>query len=197
MCGLMCFPDEVVLKFEDGRVRARNLLYDTLPVVIHGNGPTKVLIPLQCRLMYCIKVFGNVIEIENESFSLISVHHLFSSCRSTTWGTTSPTSGPLRLDAPCVTRSCSRSRLWRSALRCLVLVPITWCVVWCQMESDAHCVGFFVCFPTGQRVPTGGGGNLHSAAHSLCHSVLWAPPQAPVSQEQAQTVHLQPGKRRR
>nr|XP_046253922.1 procollagen-lysine,2-oxoglutarate 5-dioxygenase 1 isoform X2 [Scatophagus argus] len=36
--------DEVVLKFEDGRVRARNLLHDTLPVVIHGNGPTKLQI---------------------------------------------------------------------------------------------------------------------------------------------------------
>lgn len=35
-------PDEVVLKFEMGHVRARNLAYDTLPVVIHGNGPTKV-----------------------------------------------------------------------------------------------------------------------------------------------------------
>uniref|UniRef100_A0A672P6Z4 Procollagen-lysine,2-oxoglutarate 5-dioxygenase 1 n=1 Tax=Sinocyclocheilus grahami TaxID=75366 RepID=A0A672P6Z4_SINGR len=34
--------NEVVLKFEDGRVRARNVLYDTLPVIIHGNGPTKV-----------------------------------------------------------------------------------------------------------------------------------------------------------
>uniref|UniRef100_A0A672ZI95 Procollagen-lysine,2-oxoglutarate 5-dioxygenase 1 n=1 Tax=Sphaeramia orbicularis TaxID=375764 RepID=A0A672ZI95_9TELE len=34
--------DEVVLKFEEGRVRARNVLYDTLPVVIHGNGPTKL-----------------------------------------------------------------------------------------------------------------------------------------------------------
>ncbi|KAL2103375.1 hypothetical protein ACEWY4_000243 [Coilia grayii] len=36
--------DEVVLKFEDGRVRARNVLYDTLPVMIHGNGPTKLQI---------------------------------------------------------------------------------------------------------------------------------------------------------
>ncbi|KAK5863067.1 hypothetical protein PBY51_000125 [Eleginops maclovinus] len=36
--------DEVVLKFEDERVRARNVLYDTLPVVIHGNGPTKLQI---------------------------------------------------------------------------------------------------------------------------------------------------------
>lgn len=35
-------PDEVVLKFEMGHVRARNLVYDTLPVIIHGNGPTKV-----------------------------------------------------------------------------------------------------------------------------------------------------------
>ncbi|XP_035014382.1 procollagen-lysine,2-oxoglutarate 5-dioxygenase 1 isoform X2 [Hippoglossus stenolepis] len=36
--------DEVVLKFEDGRVRARNVLYDTLPVIIHGNGQTKLQI---------------------------------------------------------------------------------------------------------------------------------------------------------
>uniref|UniRef100_A0AAR2J6W4 Procollagen-lysine,2-oxoglutarate 5-dioxygenase 1 n=1 Tax=Pygocentrus nattereri TaxID=42514 RepID=A0AAR2J6W4_PYGNA len=34
----------VVLKFEDGRVRARNVLYDTLPVIVHGNGPTKLQI---------------------------------------------------------------------------------------------------------------------------------------------------------
>ncbi|KAJ6652379.1 hypothetical protein lerEdw1_011609 [Lerista edwardsae] len=34
--------DEVVLKFEQSRVRARNVAYDTLPVVIHGNGPTKL-----------------------------------------------------------------------------------------------------------------------------------------------------------
>lgn len=36
--------DEVVLKFEDSRSRARNMLYDTLPVVVHGNGPTKLQI---------------------------------------------------------------------------------------------------------------------------------------------------------
>ncbi|XP_061591588.1 procollagen-lysine,2-oxoglutarate 5-dioxygenase 1 isoform X2 [Cololabis saira] len=36
--------DEVVLKFEDGRVRARNVVYDTLPVILHGNGPTKLQI---------------------------------------------------------------------------------------------------------------------------------------------------------
>ncbi|XP_043918973.1 procollagen-lysine,2-oxoglutarate 5-dioxygenase 1 [Protopterus annectens] len=34
--------DEVVLKFENGRVRARNVDSDTLPVVVHGNGPTKL-----------------------------------------------------------------------------------------------------------------------------------------------------------
>ncbi|XP_047217831.1 procollagen-lysine,2-oxoglutarate 5-dioxygenase 1 [Girardinichthys multiradiatus] len=34
--------DEVVLKFEDSRVRARNVQHDTLPVVLHGNGPTKL-----------------------------------------------------------------------------------------------------------------------------------------------------------
>lgn len=36
------FADEVLLKFEEGKVRARNSVYDTLPVTIHGNGPTKV-----------------------------------------------------------------------------------------------------------------------------------------------------------
>ncbi|KAM9752463.1 LOW QUALITY PROTEIN: procollagen-lysine,2-oxoglutarate 5-dioxygenase 1 [Menidia menidia] len=36
--------DEVVLKFEDSRVRARNVLYDTLPVIVHGNGPTTLQI---------------------------------------------------------------------------------------------------------------------------------------------------------
>ncbi|XP_072101335.1 procollagen-lysine,2-oxoglutarate 5-dioxygenase 1 isoform X1 [Mobula birostris] len=34
--------DEVVLKFEEAQVRARNLVYDSLPVIIHGNGPTKM-----------------------------------------------------------------------------------------------------------------------------------------------------------
>ncbi|XP_048885133.1 multifunctional procollagen lysine hydroxylase and glycosyltransferase LH3 [Brienomyrus brachyistius] len=34
--------EEVVLKFEKERVRARNVAYDTLPVIIHGNGPTKL-----------------------------------------------------------------------------------------------------------------------------------------------------------
>ena len=41
-CRVHVYVDEVVLKFEDSRVRARNVLYDTLPVIIHGNGPTKV-----------------------------------------------------------------------------------------------------------------------------------------------------------
>ncbi|XP_064231779.1 multifunctional procollagen lysine hydroxylase and glycosyltransferase LH3 isoform X2 [Aotus nancymaae] len=34
--------DEVVLKFDRNRVRIRNVAYDTLPVVVHGNGPTKL-----------------------------------------------------------------------------------------------------------------------------------------------------------
>ncbi|XP_054838690.1 procollagen-lysine,2-oxoglutarate 5-dioxygenase 2 isoform X2 [Eublepharis macularius] len=34
--------DEVVLKFDEGRPRAKNSLYDTLPITLHGNGPTKV-----------------------------------------------------------------------------------------------------------------------------------------------------------
>lgn len=32
----------MVLKFDQNRVRIRNVAYDTLPVVVHGNGPTKV-----------------------------------------------------------------------------------------------------------------------------------------------------------
>lgn len=36
--------DEVVLKFENGQVRARNVMHDTLPAIIHGNGPTKLQI---------------------------------------------------------------------------------------------------------------------------------------------------------
>ncbi|RXM36855.1 Procollagen-lysine,2-oxoglutarate 5-dioxygenase 2 [Acipenser ruthenus] len=34
--------DEVLLKFGTERVRARNVVYDSLPVVIHGNGNTKI-----------------------------------------------------------------------------------------------------------------------------------------------------------
>lgn len=34
--------DEVLLKFGTGRVRVRNTVYDSLPVVVHGNGNTKV-----------------------------------------------------------------------------------------------------------------------------------------------------------
>nr|XP_046227529.1 procollagen-lysine,2-oxoglutarate 5-dioxygenase 2 isoform X2 [Scatophagus argus] len=34
--------DEVILKFGTGRVRVRNTVYDSLPVVVHGNGNTKI-----------------------------------------------------------------------------------------------------------------------------------------------------------
>ncbi|KAJ7324812.1 hypothetical protein JRQ81_017832 [Phrynocephalus forsythii] len=34
--------DEVHLKFEEGRARVRNSVYDTFPVTLHGNGPTKI-----------------------------------------------------------------------------------------------------------------------------------------------------------
>nr|XP_020836616.1 procollagen-lysine,2-oxoglutarate 5-dioxygenase 2 isoform X3 [Phascolarctos cinereus] len=34
--------DEVLLKFENGKARAKNTFYETLPVVINGNGPTKI-----------------------------------------------------------------------------------------------------------------------------------------------------------
>uniref|UniRef100_A0A670Z087 procollagen-lysine 5-dioxygenase n=1 Tax=Pseudonaja textilis TaxID=8673 RepID=A0A670Z087_PSETE len=50
-----CFAEEVVLKFEQTRVRARNVAYDTLPVVVHGNGPTKVSCPLlQITFAQCL-----------------------------------------------------------------------------------------------------------------------------------------------
>ncbi|XP_053565984.1 procollagen-lysine,2-oxoglutarate 5-dioxygenase 2 isoform X2 [Bombina bombina] len=34
--------DEVVLTFDNGKARVKNSQYDTLPLLIHGNGPTKV-----------------------------------------------------------------------------------------------------------------------------------------------------------
>ncbi|KAM4772006.1 procollagen-lysine,2-oxoglutarate 5-dioxygenase 2 isoform 2-T2 [Rhinophrynus dorsalis] len=34
--------DEVVLTFENGKARAENSQYETFPVLIHGNGPTKI-----------------------------------------------------------------------------------------------------------------------------------------------------------
>lgn len=34
--------DEVLLKFGTDRVRVRNTMYNSLPVVVHGNGNTKV-----------------------------------------------------------------------------------------------------------------------------------------------------------
>nr|XP_033815272.1 procollagen-lysine,2-oxoglutarate 5-dioxygenase 2 isoform X3 [Geotrypetes seraphini] len=34
--------DEVSLIFEEGKARAKNLAYETMPVLIHGNGPTKI-----------------------------------------------------------------------------------------------------------------------------------------------------------
>ncbi|XP_043926047.1 procollagen-lysine,2-oxoglutarate 5-dioxygenase 2-like isoform X2 [Protopterus annectens] len=36
--------EEVALKFEKGRARAWNSMYETFPTVIHGNGPTKILL---------------------------------------------------------------------------------------------------------------------------------------------------------
>uniref|UniRef100_A0A4W3H928 procollagen-lysine 5-dioxygenase n=2 Tax=Callorhinchus milii TaxID=7868 RepID=A0A4W3H928_CALMI len=36
--------DEVELKFENGKARVRNIVYETLPVLIHGNGNTKLLL---------------------------------------------------------------------------------------------------------------------------------------------------------
>lgn len=49
------FSDEVLLKFEEGKVRARNSVYDTLPITVHGNGPTKV----SDSLFLCLCKDGN------------------------------------------------------------------------------------------------------------------------------------------
>lgn len=38
------FSGDVSLKFEDEDVRIHNTVYQTIPVVIHGNGPSKVLL---------------------------------------------------------------------------------------------------------------------------------------------------------
>lgn len=76
--------DEVVLKFEEGRVRARNLVYDTLPVLIHGNGPTKLQInylgnyipnswtfEAGCRV--CQEEFRVLTELQESDYPLVLV----------------------------------------------------------------------------------------------------------------------------
>uniref|UniRef100_A0A8C6PAQ0 procollagen-lysine 5-dioxygenase n=1 Tax=Nothobranchius furzeri TaxID=105023 RepID=A0A8C6PAQ0_NOTFU len=40
--GSLFLADEVLLKFGTDRVRVRNTMYDSLPVVVHGNGNTKI-----------------------------------------------------------------------------------------------------------------------------------------------------------
>lgn len=48
--------DEVVLKFENGKARAKNVFYETLPVAINGNGPTKVSHSDLCLFSYFLEV---------------------------------------------------------------------------------------------------------------------------------------------
>lgn len=38
----LCIADEVVVYFDGPRARAQNTQYETFPILIHGNGPTKV-----------------------------------------------------------------------------------------------------------------------------------------------------------
>ncbi|XP_051757842.1 procollagen-lysine,2-oxoglutarate 5-dioxygenase 1 [Ctenopharyngodon idella] len=64
--------DEVVLKFEDGRVRARNVLYDTLPVIIHGNGPTKLQINYLGNYIPNLWTFETGCTISNEDLRPLS-----------------------------------------------------------------------------------------------------------------------------
>lgn len=66
---LSFLADDVLLKFGTDRVRVRNTLYDSLPVVVHGNGNTKV------SLESCL-VGGGVGEVERLFFSLsVSLAH--------------------------------------------------------------------------------------------------------------------------
>lgn len=58
--------DEVVLKFEDGRVRVRNVLYDTLPVIVHGNGPTKLQMNYLCNYIPNAWTFESGCSVCNE-----------------------------------------------------------------------------------------------------------------------------------
>lgn len=57
-------PDEVVLKFENGKSRVKNTFYETLPVAINGNGPTKVSFyahQLIVSLSWTVEQYGRVI----------------------------------------------------------------------------------------------------------------------------------------
>ncbi|XP_030041541.1 procollagen-lysine,2-oxoglutarate 5-dioxygenase 1 isoform X1 [Microcaecilia unicolor] len=76
--------DEVVLKFENGNVRLRNIVYDTLPVVIHGNGPTKVqlnylanYIPntwtFETGCTVCGENIRNLTELKEDSFPFVVI----------------------------------------------------------------------------------------------------------------------------
>lgn len=112
---IFVFTDEVVLKFEDGRVRARNLLHDTLPVIIHGNGPTKVPTRRQ----------DNRWAPMNDKFNNVR-----SSSRSTTWETISPMLGPLRPVVQSVMRNSSRSLLSRSVPSSCSFLTHLICVSW-------------------------------------------------------------------
>lgn len=124
------FTDEVVLKFEDGRVRARNLLHDTLPVIIHGNGPTKV--PAQCQ--------DNRWSPMNDKFNNVR-----SSSRSTTWETISPMLGPLRAVVQPVMRNSSRSLLLRSVPSTCSFLTHLICVSWLVVPELTWNVLFVLC----------------------------------------------------
>uniref|UniRef100_UPI00358E9F2B procollagen-lysine,2-oxoglutarate 5-dioxygenase 2-like n=1 Tax=Myxine glutinosa TaxID=7769 RepID=UPI00358E9F2B len=66
--------DEVVLKFETGQVRARNTVYDTLPVVIHGNGPTKIQLNYLGNYIPNVWTFeGGCAICDNDTLDLSSV----------------------------------------------------------------------------------------------------------------------------
>ncbi|KAK2090463.1 Procollagen-lysine,2-oxoglutarate 5-dioxygenase 2 [Saguinus oedipus] len=50
--------DEVVLKFENGKARAKNTFYETLPVAINGNGPTKTTLYISHTGQECFTFYS-------------------------------------------------------------------------------------------------------------------------------------------
>lgn len=69
LLSLSFLADDVLLKFGTDRVRVRNTLYDSLPVVVHGNGNTKV------SLESCL-VGGGWGGVERSGFSSLFRSHL-------------------------------------------------------------------------------------------------------------------------
>ena len=100
----LCPSDEVVLKFEKAKVRARNVAYDTLPVVIHGNGPTKVRDQPQSPIRTMCTTFTSYVWGEEPITCQTCVY--LCSCSWITSVTMSRRRGPMRVGVASVTTTC-------------------------------------------------------------------------------------------